>query len=1061
MRASEESIKASLRQLLDNDNNWPMDAATQLPDSFSEHASTVPKPRAESSHNLTHMDHPHVAPNSTKTFARSNDKTNINENTHNNSNLLGKAEQPGTASGPMELAASSHVNGLMVYAEDNDPSYVNLAWKLSTASTTSAGTSTPNELLGNTGRANRRSGTVSATGPSLSNSLLPPRALLQLVSRIIRTQGEKACTLLPDDERQSGMYPCSFGCGHAFRNAADLFRHQAILFPQDFWFCAHCGDSEHPHAKHVFTRKDKFLKHLKSNHPEVDVGTISQSKVRGVRPKFPKRCEMCLHHRHISWEDRCKHIIKHCKNGDFLNISSRRPPSRRELPMGDDQGGNDDDNDDSGDDNDDENGPADDPGNKADGYADNGSSDDPPNGQPENSHDDNFDFGSASDVPFDFDPWFSFESMSYPTSIKLQRLLDESREASNQTDPYPIGWLGRVNGKGATAAVHKVALPIDLDTGKKVSKKYYAVKQYVLSDATNYSRFQQEVEAYTFLERHAHSSFTSVIRCYGTFEYTDRRGRLTRNLLLEYGDCDLREYRADTPSPRDTKDISLLWSSLCNVARAIRSIQTSRGDDGQRIRGTHGDVKLDNILRVGDTFKLADLGFAHFAADVQESSIKQECMEGVTKPYESDPTVSDCDRDTSQAAKDIGDFGHVLVSTITWAVLGFSNMQQLEQQTSLSRINSDTDVSVINLAIDSLRRSIKPGSDHRQAHTARMLDFAEQMLDSDMRKRFTALDLVCDFGETLQSTCFLSSLHCSRSCSGLEDDCAVCPQGSALGLAGAVHEHLHEQDKPESILVRSSLNYPIYGSRVNRHDSLSSCQPSSHHHEPEATALHSLMIDAVWAPLPKYHSPFLEHRPSCREREARLYAGSNSLNEALSSKWKTISSSTLSSSGSLSRSHSQRGASNKVLCKTCGSSFDGRYRQGNLARHIKSVHGTEALIRQRHVRSSSIVESCSMFQSAQNLGKTLTPRQKKREEWQKRMIADLRTRSRRKEDRRARADSLTIRQPFPVLRKDTWSPYYIPLYRTPSYSAGLGKVDNGNRLVQPPWNSTDGFKRTT
>jgi hypothetical protein len=1048
MRASEESIKAHLRQLLHKDNNWPMDVAAQLPDLFLEHESTVPKPRAKNYPNLTPMNDPYVASNPIQNFAESNDQTSIDENTHGSTNLLGKAEVRGNASGPIKLAASSHVNGVMVHDEDNDQFYVHPTRKFPTASTTSAEKSTPNELLGNTGRVNRQSGTVPAASPSLGNSVLPPQPLLQLVSRIIRTQGEKVCTLLPDDERQSGKYPCSFGCGHAFRNAADLFRHQAILFPQDFWFCAHCGNPERPHAKHIFTRKDKFLKHLKSNHPEVDIGTISQSKVRGVKPMFPKKCELCLHHHHTSWEDRRKHIMIHCNKRAFLNIPSRRPPSRRELPMGDDQGGNDDDNDDSGDDNDDQNGPADDPGNKADGYADNGSSDDPPNGEPENSHDHNFDFGSASDVPFDFDPWFSFESMSYPTSIKLQRLLDESREASNQTDPYPIRWLGRVNGKGATAAVHKVALPIDLDTGKKVSRKYYAVKQYVLCDTANYSRFQQEVEAYTFLERHAHSSFTSIIRCYGTFEYTGNRGRLTRNLLLEYGECDLREYRADTPIPRDTKDIVSLWWSLCNVTRAIRSIQTLEGDDGQRIRGTHGDVKPDNILRFGDTFKLTDLGFAHFAADVQESNIKQECMEDVTKPYESVPAQSNCDLGTSQAAKDIWDFGHVLVSTITWAVLGFSNMQQLEQQTSVSRSNADTDVSAINLAIDSLRIAMKSNSDHCQAYTARMLDFAEQMLDSDQSQRFTALDLFCAFGETLQSTSFSPSVPWSRYLSSPEDDRAVYPQGPASGPGGAVHEQSHEQDISKAVPVSLTLDCPIYQWQINSHESLfNALSWASAGSRDIVLLLLAPLADEEWTRPPKYHSPFLERQPACRKRNVMQHTGSNSLNEALSSNSRKKSSSTLPRSGSLPRSYSQRSTSNKFLCKTCGSSFKGRYLQGSLARHTKLVHGSDFLIRQRQVKRYSIGGSYSRFQSAQNPGETHTPRQKKREEWQEHRIAESRVKRQEDKDGRARADISTIRQPLSVLQTNTWSPHYTPLNRTPSHSDASDTYDDEKCLV--------------
>jgi serine/threonine protein kinase len=376
-----------------------------------------------------------------------------------------------------------------------------------------------------------------------------------------------------------------------------------------------------PSKNHLFTREDKFRGHIATVHQGNNSISLDECRILGIKPHYPGRCGLCTHHRHRNWKDRCQHIVAHYKNGDFdrTNLGGQviEPDQIADI--------DDDDNDDDNDDGDDEGGHTGQQDESKDHRMDGPSFGDPPSDQHDKSPD------TDNDPGFDFNQWLSPECWNFPTTITLQELPGEVKSENQGPSQHVIRWLGRVNKKGGTAAVYKVAMPLDLDSGDRVASKNYAVKQYPMEHEASYS---WELEAFSLLGRER-----SIIRCYGTFEYFDRQGRIVRNILLEYGECDLREFWADTLHPQTAEEILEHWSSLLQIAEAVMHIHDFR-DQGQKRFGRHGDIKPDNILCIGDTvgtLKIADLGFAGFA-EHEAPTVPETRFKGGTQAYSMFPT---------------------------------------------------------------------------------------------------------------------------------------------------------------------------------------------------------------------------------------------------------------------------------------------------------------------------------------------------------------------------------------------------------------------------------------
>ena len=439
--------------------------------------------------------------------------------------------------------------------------------------------------------------------PHSSNSLDPLR---RLISRISRNKLASGCGPIRQNERQVGSYPCSF-CGRLFRTAADLFRHEEIIFPQQFYFCFDCGDLEHPSWKHLFTRKDKMRDHISKLHS--GQGNTTQNKVHGIIPPFPNKCELCLHHRHPNWKDRCKHIVEHCKRGEFRRHAPRRRTSHDDRQVANIGQGGDDDDDDENDDSDDDQNEDDD----AEGQDDENNGQGPSASSGDDSPADRFDDGpdknSDSDSrpeedPFnsvDFEEWLSSEAWKLPTTVAIHCLPTSIKSERSDQCVHPIRWLGGVNTACGTASLFRVDLPVDLDTFEATENKLYTVKHYHGHQRHLYER---EVEIYTLLKDQG-CDLSSIIRCYGTFEYVDEVGHTHYNMVLQYIKCSLDDYFTGYKRPRTIEEVIGFWTHTFSLAEALGNVHDVRLPNGRALHGRHGNINPGNIFYVDGTFKLS------------------------------------------------------------------------------------------------------------------------------------------------------------------------------------------------------------------------------------------------------------------------------------------------------------------------------------------------------------------------------------------------------------------------------------------------------------------------
>jgi hypothetical protein len=183
---------------------------------------------------------------------------------------------------------------------------------------------------------------ISHTSDLDMSAISCPR-LRQLIGQIISRKAAKGCGPILRYTHPAGRFSCTLGCGRRFRAAGDTFRHEEIVYPQKFWFCLECGDPNDPAEKYVFTRKDKMRKHIKRLNHAI---SVDQCRVPNIRTLYPERCAFCSNHWHTDWKERCKHLIRHCKRGDFA--ASAHTAATGQVPSSIDN------NDDDGDDNDDD-----------------------------------------------------------------------------------------------------------------------------------------------------------------------------------------------------------------------------------------------------------------------------------------------------------------------------------------------------------------------------------------------------------------------------------------------------------------------------------------------------------------------------------------------------------------------------------------------------------------------------------------------------------------------------------------------------------------------------------
>ena len=115
-------------------------------------------------------------------------------------------------------------------------------------------------------------------------------------------------------------YKCTLGCGFSTDTYDSFVRHIRTKFPQEFWHCLLCRNSnKRPYICH---RKDKFFPHLQCSHASESPARFEElreaSKV-SFQPEFPSECPFhniyggCSY-RPSSWDDYLRHCNEHFRD---------------------------------------------------------------------------------------------------------------------------------------------------------------------------------------------------------------------------------------------------------------------------------------------------------------------------------------------------------------------------------------------------------------------------------------------------------------------------------------------------------------------------------------------------------------------------------------------------------------------------------------------------------------------------------------------------------------------------------------------------------------------------
>jgi hypothetical protein len=430
----------------------------------------------------------------------------------------------------------------------------------------------------------------------LGDPAFESRRLQNLIGQVVSKKAARGCGSIRGHEHQQGPFKCTLGCGRRFKSSADTFRHEEIVYPQNFWFCLICGDPNNPAEKHVFTREDKMRQHIRRLNHSI---SISHCRVPHIRTLYPQRCGFCPNVRYQNWKDRCKHLIQHCRKGDFaVNAQSGGIGKLQDSTNGNDDG----DDDDGDDDNDSDKSPEDErdeSNGKDNGSASKGTG--PSDADPKRNADgdDPDQPGPTADDEEDFYGSFLRDSpglYQFPSSVCIAAIHSkiDRKQRHASASSTPIRWLETLK-ENETASVFKVELPTTFDDARS-KPRIFTVKQY---DSKHHRLYLQEGEEFRTLQDLDHEKNGNII-CYGTFEYVDDVGERRYNLILKYGEHIIREYCAQN------SDSQLLNKSVDSEASLSMIAREMRQSCQQANHAIDTDIEPENIFLVDGRSEIAD-----------------------------------------------------------------------------------------------------------------------------------------------------------------------------------------------------------------------------------------------------------------------------------------------------------------------------------------------------------------------------------------------------------------------------------------------------------------------
>ncbi|KAK4449664.1 hypothetical protein QBC34DRAFT_87472 [Podospora aff. communis PSN243] len=275
----------------------------------------------------------------------------------------------------------------------------------------------------------------------------------------------------------------------------------------------------------------------------------------------------------------------------------------------------------------------------------------------------------------------------------------------SSSEILPIVGMEPVNDKGRDANIYRIEIPLEyvapplrdiVNNDHQFEVNGITYFEFAVKSFSNPRAFLSELSIFTVAQEiHSVVKWFSHYEVQSSIPNTHDKSNCQYNLVLELGRFDLDQLILSTRSPVLFRDVFEVWSSLGAVVDALSELHSLRGSltgtDELMIEGWHADLKPDNILRVGNTWRLADIGFAKFRLNLGRKLGKADFVGG-TVTYGAPETLScpGTEMDITPLL-DIWSLGAVFSVVATWVVLGASGVahyKRVRQAAIHSRITA-------------------------------------------------------------------------------------------------------------------------------------------------------------------------------------------------------------------------------------------------------------------------------------------------------------------------------------------------------------------------------------
>ncbi|KAG8530691.1 uncharacterized protein KY384_004046 [Bacidia gigantensis] len=415
-------------------------------------------------------------------------------------------------------------------------------------------------------------------------------------------KGNNCVVVERDPERP---YACTSRCGKTFRKKDAWKRHEEINRLQKLWICQYGHCQYKPEKKRLYSRQDRFRKHLRDEHP--DTRPSHQNMRRCIFPiesNFDKRCIISgCNEKFSGWNARINHIAKHMQGpwtaADWRPAADQDDDEGLASPEGDDSededGNHEHDSDGSSSDEDDDNnengasGPT--GGSYSNGYQPPGSS------NQDEGHQDSTRFGPQ---------WYSQSHGSYGNGWSSHAV--EGYHPNSSADSHPKKTHAATSSQGISLNTQPANIEYEIlacigSSRKSIINKVYlrksgrvaALKIARVNSLRHHQALAQEAEIMRGV-RHPHVvELMNCIRYQNSFSI----------LMTPAADYDLSQLLDGCIKDPPKRDV--FWGWFTSLAKGLAYIHCSSI--------VHGDIKPSNVLIKGDNILLSDFGSSTLLAN--------------------------------------------------------------------------------------------------------------------------------------------------------------------------------------------------------------------------------------------------------------------------------------------------------------------------------------------------------------------------------------------------------------------------------------------------------------